>query len=194
MEEIFNKIIEQLQYEREYSHADFPDYVENVSPCLDPEYDDSFSRGLERAVRVIRDNISLQNNPSTDKNNPSSVFTLPCKVGTKVYAICTCEAVEDVLDGSLFGSNGGYGTATGYYCPYELNDKCPHTDIEDCDECKKREAVFEDYVEYINIMEYEIIMGLKYTNLCITPEEIGKTVFFNKDEAEQKFNEIKDKI
>lgn len=31
MEEIFNKIIEQLQYEREYSHADFPDYVENVS-------------------------------------------------------------------------------------------------------------------------------------------------------------------
>ena len=46
------------------------------------------------------------------------LLRLPCKVGSTVYAICTCEAVGTVLDGTLYGSNGGFGTSTGYYCPY----------------------------------------------------------------------------
>ena len=118
------------------------------------------------------------------------LLRLPCEVGSTVYAICTCEAVGTVLDGTLYGSNGGFGTATGYYCPYELSDKCPHIDADDCDECKNIEAVFEDTIDYINITEYEVIIGLKNTNLCVTIDEIGKTVFLTKEEAEQKLKEM----
>ena len=118
------------------------------------------------------------------------LLRLPCEVGSTVYAICTCEAVGTVLDGTLYGSNGGFGTATGYYCPYELSDKCPHIDADDCDECKNIEAVFEDTIDYINITEYEVIIGLKNTNLCVTIDEIGKTVFLTQTEAEQKLKEM----
>lgn len=116
---------------------------------------------------------------------------MPCKVCSTVYAICTCEAVGTVLDGTLYGSNGGFGTATGYYCPYELSDKCPHIDADDCDECKNIESVFEDTIDYINITEYDTIIGLHNTNLCVTIDEIGKTVFLTKSEAEAKLKELR---
>ena len=118
------------------------------------------------------------------------LLRLPCEVGSTVYAICTCEAVGTVLDGTLYGPNGGFGTATGYYCPYELSDKCPHIDADDCDECKNIESVFEDTIDYINITEYETIIGLHNTNLCVTIDEIGKTVFLTQSEAEQKLKEM----
>lgn len=118
------------------------------------------------------------------------LLRLPCKVCDTVYAICTCEAVDTVLDGTLYGSNGGFGTATGYYCPYELSDKCPHTEADDCEECKNIENVFEDTVDYINITECEILIGLKNTNLCVTVYEIGKTVFLTQEEAENKLKEM----
>ena len=49
-----DKVVEQLEEERELSYADFDRYVEEVSPCLDAEYDDFFHRGLERAVRIVK--------------------------------------------------------------------------------------------------------------------------------------------
>ena len=125
-----------------------------------------------------------------DAEEQGLLLRLPCKVGSTVYAICTCEAVGTVLDGTLYGSNGGFGTATGYYCPYELSDKCPHIDADDCDECKNIEAVFEDTIDYINITEYETIIGLHNTNLCVNIDEIGKTVFLTQAEAEQKLKEM----
>ena len=128
-----------------------------------------------------------------DLEEQGLLLRLPCKVGDTVYAICTCEAVDTVLDGTLYGSNGGFGTATGYYCPYELSDKCPHIDADDCDECKNIEAVFEDTINYINITEYETIIGLHNTNLCVTVDEIGKTVFLTKAEAERKLKEMENK-
>ena len=48
------KVVQQLEEERELSYADFDRYVEEVSPCLDTEYDDFFHRGLERAVRIVK--------------------------------------------------------------------------------------------------------------------------------------------
>ena len=50
-----DKVVEQLEEERELSYADFGRYVEEVSPCLDAEYDDFFHRGLERAIRIVKD-------------------------------------------------------------------------------------------------------------------------------------------
>ena len=55
MNKAFEKIIERLQEERELSYADFSRYVEEVSPCLDAEYDDFFHRGLERASRLVKE-------------------------------------------------------------------------------------------------------------------------------------------
>ena len=49
-----DKVVEQLEEERELSYADFDRYVEEVSPSLDAEYDNTFSRGLERAVRILK--------------------------------------------------------------------------------------------------------------------------------------------
>lgn len=49
-----DKVVEQLEEERELSYADFDRYVEEVSPCLDAEYDDFFHRGLERAIRTVK--------------------------------------------------------------------------------------------------------------------------------------------
>lgn len=48
------KILEKLKEEREYSYADFEEYVSEISPCLDAEYDDCFHRGLERAIKIVR--------------------------------------------------------------------------------------------------------------------------------------------
>ena len=55
MNKSFEKILERLQEERELSYADFSRYVEEVSPCLDAEYDDFFHRGLERASRLVKE-------------------------------------------------------------------------------------------------------------------------------------------
>lgn len=49
-----DKVVEQLEEERKLSYADFDRYVKEVSPCLDAEYDDSFQRGLERAIKIIK--------------------------------------------------------------------------------------------------------------------------------------------
>ena len=49
-----DKVVEQLEEERELSYADFDRYVEDVSQCLDAEYDDFFHRGLERAIKIVK--------------------------------------------------------------------------------------------------------------------------------------------
>lgn len=47
-------VVKKLEEEREYSYADFEEYVSEISPCLDAEYDDCFHRGLERAIKIVR--------------------------------------------------------------------------------------------------------------------------------------------
>ena len=49
-----DKVVEKLEEERELSYADFDRYAEEVSPCLDAEYDDFFHRGLERAIKIVK--------------------------------------------------------------------------------------------------------------------------------------------
>lgn len=49
-----NKILEQLEEEKELSYADFDRYVKEVSSYLDAEYDDFFHMGIERAIRIIK--------------------------------------------------------------------------------------------------------------------------------------------
>lgn len=55
-QQVFNmdKVVEQLKAEKEFSYADFDEYVNEVCPCLDAEYDDFFHRGLERAIDIVK--------------------------------------------------------------------------------------------------------------------------------------------
>ena len=62
MNEAFEKILDMLEEERELSYADFSRYVEEVSPCLDAEYDDFFHRGLERDWRLVKEVAEEYNN------------------------------------------------------------------------------------------------------------------------------------
>ena len=49
-----DKVVEQLNEEKEFSYADFDEYVNEVCPCLDAEYDDLFNKGLERAIEIVK--------------------------------------------------------------------------------------------------------------------------------------------
>lgn len=48
------KVVEQLNEEKEFAYADFDEYVNEVCPCLDAEYDDLFNKGLERAIEIVK--------------------------------------------------------------------------------------------------------------------------------------------
>lgn len=50
-----DKIVEQLEEERELAYADFDRYAEEVDPCLDSECDDFFHKGLGRAIKVLKE-------------------------------------------------------------------------------------------------------------------------------------------
>lgn len=101
----------------------------------------------------------------------------PCSVGDTVYIVTKCEKIPTILDGTLYGSNGGPGTATGYYCPYE--DNCPH-DAQDCEPVKGRFAIFEDVIERVVFDEDGISVYSEYC-CCNT---LGENAFLEKDAAE----------
>lgn len=54
-EKQLKKIIKRLEEEKEYSHANFSKYVKEECSYLDAEYDDMFSLGLERAIKIIQE-------------------------------------------------------------------------------------------------------------------------------------------
>lgn len=123
------------------------------------------------------------------------LLKLPCGAGDKVYVITTCKDFGKVLDGTLWGENGGFGTATGYYCPYELSDSCPHEDdFEECDggcECfENKLAIFEDYVESIMLYADESVVFLGNCGSA-SFSDFGRTIFLTREEAEKKLKELK---
>lgn len=59
-----DKVIDQLEEEKEYANADFEEYAKEVEPCLDAEYDDTFSQGIERAIKILK-----QEKETVEKHN-----------------------------------------------------------------------------------------------------------------------------
>lgn len=59
-----DKIVDQLEEEKEYANADFEEYAKEVEPCLDAEYDDTFSQGMERAIKILK-----QEKETVEKHN-----------------------------------------------------------------------------------------------------------------------------
>lgn len=118
----------------------------------------------------------------------------PVRIGETIYHITTCKNFPQVLDGTMYGPDGGHGTATGYYCPCELQENCPHPlDDEggfDCDKHKNELAVFEDTVESIFVSQTEEVMNFDYSgsaDFC----EFGRTVFRDYEKAKAALEEIK---
>ena len=102
MKEAFEKIVERLEEERELSYSDFDRYVEEVSPCLDSEYDDFFHMGLERAVKVIKQ-VAKEYGPDI---NVGSNNWIPCEKELPKYAenLVDC-TIKRLSDGHMWVQN-----------------------------------------------------------------------------------------
>lgn len=138
-----------------------------------------------RAIKQLGLNMTpdrLQELAQAEKDGRLVVF--PCKVGDMVYHITTCEYFPQVLDGTMYGDDGGPGTATGIYCPCELAETCPFNANDfDCNINKKKFAVFEDEVVSLNINDCEMRVELGYSG-PVDVLDFGKTVFLTREEAE----------
>ena len=59
-----DKVIDQLEDEKEYANADFEEYIQEIESCLDAEYDDTFPQGIERAIKILK-----QEKETVEKHN-----------------------------------------------------------------------------------------------------------------------------
>ena len=112
------------------------------------------------------------------------LIELPCRVGDIVYVIGKCKDFPPKLDGTMWDSDGGFGTATGYYCPYEDSDLCPFSDLEDCSFAEDKFGIFEDVVCHICIEENKMWYVCENSN-GYEIEDFGTKVFLTQSEAEQ---------
>lgn len=130
---------------------------------------------------------ATKNNFCSKYKDKTNVVTFPCKVGDTVYVIADCDDIPKVLDGTLWGEDGGFGTATGYYCPYE--DIC---DEGDCGGRRVLEmsvrSIYSEYSEHNDVFDWQI--GLNNYLAPVGISDFGKTVFHSKTEAERAFVEI----
>ena len=128
----------------------------------------------------------VTNNACEHFRDAAKMIELPVKIGDTVYVICNCTDVSKELDGTLFDTKtGGYGTATGYYCPFEY--EC------EAEECSNTNKIFETVVTYIYCNDFSeckkwqmYVENLKPTFLF---SDFGKTVFLTREEAEKALKE-----
>lgn len=119
----------------------------------------------------------------------------PVRIGETIYHITTCKNFPQVLDGTMYDFDGGAGTATGYYCPCELQENCPHPlndgwGIDYCDKHKNQLAVFTDTVESIFVSQNEEVMNFNYSGSADF-SDFGRTVFRDYDKAKAALEAIK---
>lgn len=123
-----------------------------------------------------------------DLEEQGRLVKLPYAVGDEVFVITKCKDIPQQLDGTLYNSDGSFGDATGYYCPYE--DDCPFDgeDFDDCEKYQNKTAVFEDTVKSITIEENEVYIS---TENCCVYSEIGRFVFLTREQAEAELKKNK---
>lgn len=106
----------------------------------------------------------------------------PALLGQTVWVIEKCLNINEIRDGDP--GDDGMGSCTGYHCPYWLNENCPHEGkILDCEKAGSVETVFEDFVESVYLYDDVMVLTLGYCG-TITKQDIGKTVFLEKEQAE----------
>lgn len=113
----------------------------------------------------------------------NGVIVPPVKVGQTVFVICNCEDIPKKLDGTLWDDVGCYGTATGYYCPFE--------DICEAEECRNTDKIFETAITdiwYGECTDGEIeVFADRLKSYSFS--DFGKTVFLTRKEAERALQE-----
>lgn len=148
---------------------------------------------LKAIEEILGDDYDLDRlRELVEADREEKIIMPPVKIGERVYHITACKDFQRVLDGTMYGADGGPGTATGVYCPCELAEICPFPCDDngnfDCDDHKNTHEIFEDKVTGIAIDEYQDIVTLEYSG-SVYFEEFGKTVFLSREEAEQALKE-----
>lgn len=150
-------------------------------------FDCQLDEGIEKLGDVFEKLAEYE-----DLEEQGKLLKLPVAVGDTVYVLAECEHIEPQLDGTLYDGDGGMGTATGYYCPYE--DKCPFDseDFESCEKYVKTTAVFEDVVNQVTVDgEFEgMYICTKNCSICGI---FGKDVFLTKSEAEEALKKMNER-
>lgn len=108
----------------------------------------------------------------------NGVIVPPCKVGQTVYVISDCSRIIMLYDNDYFT---GTGAIT---CPYE--DACKFTECND-----ENTQVIETCVSHMLCDDEGWTFGCENINCCYSFNDIGKTVFLTKSEAEQKLKEMR---
>lgn len=109
----------------------------------------------------------------------NGVIVPPCKVGQTVYVISDCSRIMMLYDNDYFT---GTGAIT---CPYE--DACKFTECND-----ENTQVIETCVSHMLCDDEGWTFGCENINCCYSFNDIGKTAFPTKEEAEQKLKEMSD--
>lgn len=60
-----DQVIDKLEEEKEYASEDFEEYVREVDPSLDSEYADTFPNGIERAIKIIKEEMDREKTQRT---------------------------------------------------------------------------------------------------------------------------------
>ena len=128
---------------------------------------------------LLKANASLAENCASmlEAAKENRLYIFPCRPGDKVYAIMSCLGIMDV--------NGGDEDFTE--CPFE--GKCPHRFDWGCGEYPEAKAVFTDTVTCLIADADDIGFS---TQFCggFTVDQIGKTVFFDKTQADKALEEM----
>lgn len=107
-----------------------------------------------------------------DKIENGTLTEMPCKVGDTVYVITYCKNILMYRDDDYFKGTGAIE------CPFE--NSC---DFEECDNSNLR--IFETRVVVIHCEEdFGWTFYCEHLNKDSAFSEIGKTVFFTREEAE----------
>ena len=134
----------------------------------------------DRLIEFVKDSLKRHIGKScnlaeniTDDLLANGVIVPPCKVGDTVYVITDCSHIMMYYDND-------YLTGTGAIeCPFE--DVCDFTECND-----DNTQVLETYVNYMGIEDgSKWYFRCEHINRANDFNEIGKTVFLTKEEAEQ---------
>lgn len=192
----------------EYGNPPYPvvtqDVIDRLAAIEDILCDGEDEYDLERLAAVYNQRVSMRDEVSqrfsltakipldrlrelVEADREGRCVVSPANVGNTVYHITTCKNFPQVLDGTMYGPDGGLGTATGWYCPCELAENCPFPcDSDggfDCDEHKNTLAIFEDVVAGVFIEDMQDVITFGYSGSADF-DAFGKTVFLTRAEAE----------
>ena len=138
----------------------------------------AYQKQTLEAVTMSNNVLAQKLNSYLEPEQEGRLYVFPCKPGDKVYAISTCVGIMDV--------NGGAEEFTD--CPFE--GKCPHCFPVGCGEEPNTKAVFADTVTHLIADKDGIGFSTEHCG-GFTVDQIGETVFFDRTQAEQKLEEIK---